>query len=537
MNLVLGDNGIIERAKTAGEETRGTSVEEQVILWKANIEMIKHTEGTAETYENLRDRLYGEKLLTDKDIEELAKPENTNLEIIIGSKTISFKVDTTENNVPAFTTIANAPDISGFNNKDSYYVSWDLTSSPYKISEQTKISETAPTNWYDYTAGVNKWANIKTTGGENECYWVWIPRYAYKVPSKATAETIEVKFLEGTTNNPIDRSSITISNNTIQGNWNIHPAFWFDKNNDGIRTPDEELTGIWVAKYEASSSSVGTINLENERLTGDTNSLVGTGGGTDTTLKVNSVPNVTSWRGLNLNGMFTVCRNLTNSDNSLSNSTNLDSHMMKNTEWGAVAYLSSSSYGKTDINGNRVRVYNNPYYNDSTSHSTITGLAGTTATQINNGTTTNLYVYNTTEGTQASTTGNVYGIYDMAGGAWEYTASIWKGGTSNADTSELWNTVNAKYIDQYTATTNSQSSYYDNTNRYGDAVYETSSSGYSDTGSWDATYSLFPYSSYPVFVRGGPALNGSHTGVFAFHHYSGEAYTFYSFRPVVISSQ
>ena len=29
---------------------------------------------------------------------------------------------------PSFTTVANAPDISGFNKSNTYYVSWDLTS-------------------------------------------------------------------------------------------------------------------------------------------------------------------------------------------------------------------------------------------------------------------------------------------------------------------------------------------------------------------------------------------------------------------------
>ena len=104
----------------------------------------------------------------------------------------------------AFTTVANAPDISGFNKSNTYYVSWDLTNSPYEINDSTLISGTAPSNWYDYTAGVNHWANVKTTGGGNDCYWVWIPRYAYKVPEKSsTAQTIEVKFLKEKSNIPI----------------------------------------------------------------------------------------------------------------------------------------------------------------------------------------------------------------------------------------------------------------------------------------------------------------------------------------------
>ncbi len=72
---------------------------------------------------------------------------------------------------------------------------------------------------------------------------------------------------------------------------------------------------------------------------------------------------------------------------------------------------------------------------------------------------------------------------------------------------------------------------------YGDAVYETSSSGNSTAGSWDSSDSYFPNTSYPVFVRGGHAYNGSSAVVFAFHYNTGESYTNHSFRPVVLSSQ
>ena len=434
--------------------------------------------------------------------------------------------------------VANVPDISGFNKNNTYYVEWDTTSSPYNINESTKISERAPSDWYDYTEGVNKWANVKTTGGGNDCYWVWIPRYAYKVPNRNSAETIEVKFLEGTTDNPIDKSSITISNNTTEESWNVHPAFWWDKDNDGVKDEGEQLTGIWVAKYEASSSKVDTINLENGTIIDESNSLNGNGGGQDTTkLQVRVKPNVTSWRGININGIFTVCRNLTKSGNSLENSTNLNSHMMKNTEWGAVAYLSSSKYGKTDAEGNRVRVWNNPYYN-TTNDSTITGLAGESDIKVNNATTTNLYIYNTSQGCKASTTGNVYGVYDMAGGTWEYTAAIlYKGASSDSNRNKLWDASNAKYVDQYKENLGSSSTYYGNIAKYGDAVYETSSSGGSYDGSWDDTYSDFPYPDYPVFRRGGHANIGNTAGVFAFGSYAGGANTSGSFRPVVFSLQ
>lgn len=528
---LMGDNGLIKRAQDAKIATEIASIKEEIQTDILSEQAGNNGNISDDTLKGILEK-YGVLSEEEKLIDKTLTTTKGNHEIKVADIFNGTTVKDVPKN-PTFTTVANAPDTSRFNTSNTYYVAWDLTSSPYTIQESNNLTQTAPSNWYDYTEGVNHWANVKTTGGENDCYWVWIPRYAYKVPTKGgTAETIEVKFLQGKTNKPIDETTEITNTTPIPGEWVVHPAFT-DAGNGGFG----ELTGIWVAKYEASSSSVDTINLENGTLTGDTSSLAGTGGGTDTSLHVRVKPNVTSWRGLNVNGMFEVCQNLTTSGNSLQGTTNLDSHMMKNTEWGAVAYLSSSKYGKTDSSGNRVRVYNNPYYNGTTNYSPITGLAGATATQTNNAITTNLYVYNTQEGVEASTTGNVYGIYDMAGGAWEYVAGIYKGGTSNDDRSKLWDSNNLKYIDQYTETTGSQSNYYGNINKYGDAVYETSSSGDSGTGSWDSSYSYFPDSSFPVFVRGRHASDGSYAGVFAFDVTSGGAYTSSSFRPVVLSSQ
>ena len=87
---------------------------------------------------------------------------------------------------------------------------------------------------------------------------------------------------------------------------------------------------------------------------------------------------------------------------------------MKNTEWGAVAYLSQSTCGK----GSKIWVNNGGSY--------ITGATGNTAVASQNtGVDTN---YTSQQGVQASSNGNVTGIYDMAGGAWEYTASYLKNG-------------------------------------------------------------------------------------------------------------
>ena len=524
--LTLGDNNPIDKAKEARRVSDIANIKEKIqmdILGKqlenagdisdATLQEILEKYGTLSEEENLMDKT----LTTTKGSYEIKVSD------IFNGTTVK---DSPKE--PTFTTVANAPDISGFNKDNTYYVSWNLTSSPYQINEDTNLNGIAPGNWYDYTQGVNHWANVKTTGGKNDCYWVWIPRYAYCITTgyhSDTAGTIDIKFLQGTTNTPIDGSSITISNSSGSGNWNVHPAFWFDKNNNGIEDNGEQLSGIWVAKYEASSSAVSEAKV--------TSDLTTTGGGNVTNLQVRVKPNVTSWRGITVNNIFTVCKNLTTNGNSLQGATGIDSHMMKNTEWGAVAYLSRSVYGK---NG---EVWNNPYYNNTTNYSPITGLCGNASNGKDNATTdiAKTYKYNETGGGNASTTGNVYGIYDMAGGAWEYVAGIYTNGASNDDRSKLWDPNNSKYVDKYTNTTDSQSTDYGNTNKYGDAVYETSSSGNSSTGSWDSSYSYFPYSSYPVFRRGGHAGNGSDAGVFAFSFNTGGAYTNYSFRPVVLSSQ
>ena len=526
--LTLGDNNPIDKAKEARRISDIANIKEEIqmdVLGKQLENTGDISDATLQEILENYGTLSEEEKLTDKTLTTTKGSYEIKVSDIFNGTTVKDS-----HKEPTFTTVANAPDISGFNKDNTYYVSWDLTSSPYQINEDTNLKGVAPGNWYDYTQGVNYWANVKTTGGGNACYLVWIPRYAYCITGgyhSSTAGTIDIKFLQGTTNTPIDGSSITISNSSGSGNWNVHPAFWFDKNNNGVEDAGEQLAGIWVAKFEASSNSSDVVENPSPE------QLVTNGGGNTTALKVRVKPNVTSWRGINVNNMFTVCRNLTQTGNSLENTTNLNSHMMKNIEWGAVAYLSRSVYGK---NG---EVWNNPYYNNTTNHSPITGLCGNATNGKNNATTnmSNTVKYNEIGGGNASATGNVYGIYDMAGGAWEYVAGIYTGGTSNDNRSNLWDSNNTKYVNKYTETTGSQSTYYGNTDKYGDAVYETSNFGYSETGSWGSSYSSFPSSSHSVFSRGGLASDIRCAGVFAFNHNTGGAYTFYSFRPVVINSK
>ena len=244
--------------------------------------------------------------------------------------------------------------------------------------------------------------------------------------------------------------------------------------------------GLWVAKFETTGST------------------------TNITVK----PNQTSLRNLNVKTMFETAYNYKR-DN--------DSHMMKNTEWGAVAYLSHSKYG---IN-TEIRINNNSNY--------ITGYAATDSSDQSkypgdSGTDVSITLpYNTSIGYKASTTGNITGIYDMSGGAHEYMASLRNEtyGSSGFDAATL-KTYNYKYYDTYDSS--SEWSKYskrilgDATGEMGPFYYYQESNGSSYYhNSWYATYSYFVESSYPWFHRGGDYIRGVLAGQADFSCHTGVA--------------
>ncbi|MDD5979902.1 MAG: hypothetical protein PUC23_02170, partial [bacterium] len=101
--------------------------------------------------------------------------------------------------------------------------------------------------------------------------------------------------------------------------------------------------------------------------------------------------------------------------------TTLDTHMIKNNEWDAVAYLTQSIYGRCTSSTSCTKIG----INNNTSYITGYGSPAGTEYDINNGT------YETILGKDASTTGNIYGVYDMSGGAMEYVMGVYTDGTKN----------------------------------------------------------------------------------------------------------
>ena len=402
-------------------------------------------------------------------------------------------------------------------------------------------------SWYDYSR--QEWANailVKESGTQTRAYYkanpgvvvnesdilayyVWIPRYKYKIWSVdndnkyGKEQTIDIQF-EGTD---------TISTDTTVGSYITHPAFWWDNDSNGVREPGEELAGIWVGKFETTGTASNPTIL----------------------------PNVTSLRNQNVSTQFATAQKLGGTTYGVSSSS--DSHMMKNSEWGAAAYLSHSKYG----------VNREVYFNNSSSY--YTGRSGGNKggkTPINKAytdqTSTNQYNkygyytwdgyllnYNTNTKSSTrdltkvtSTTGNITGIYDMSGGALEYVMGVFA--NSNG---ELWSgystSLNSGFTGlvglagtSYTGTAFPDSKYYD--------VYKATSGttisaltacnggvcyghGLSETNIWynDSTY--FVKADDPWLKRGGQFSSDSRAGVFYRSYDAGHSIADCGFRSVL----
>ena len=291
--------------------------------------------------------------------------------------------------------------------------------------------------------------------------------------------------------------------------YRTHPAFTFGT---------EELSGIWVGKFETSHSSLASSTTSNNL--GCTNENCTNADG------LIIKPNVQSLRRNNVSNQFYASRSMTRSENPFGlSSSQTDSHMMKNSEWGAVAYLSHSKYGI-----NREIYINNSsnYYTGrsggnigSDSTTTSTGGSYTWLGQPVTGTTTYGTVTDSTLGTNASTTGNVTGVYDMSGGADEYVM----GNYANTKGGSGFTTLpNSKYYDLYTSSNPLTAC--NGGVCFGHALFETSG--------WYKDYADFVSSGNPWFRRGGHYRSGAGAGAFTSACSGGFADGLYSFRSVAI---
>ena len=104
----------------------------------------------------------------------------------------------------------------------------------------------------------------------------------------------------------------------------VHPAFNYGDSNEN------KLAGFWVGKFETSHTGCTTTSS--------------TGSASYTGNEIVTIrPNVTSWRNINVSNIYTVCTELNKAGNPYGLNSNdtesVDPHLMKNTEWGAGAYM------------------------------------------------------------------------------------------------------------------------------------------------------------------------------------------------------
>lgn len=304
----------------------------------------------------------------------------------------------------------NAPKLAG----DMIPVIYDEASDHWQKSS-TKAGE-----WYDYEH--QKWANVVTIKDSTRraaykeaevgtaiamedinTFMVWIPRYSYTLgntygyqidgastPSRETPGAFDIKFVG---KNTTEFGSGQYTGNTPKNYFTPSSFCWGDTCDDKATRKDagnRELSGIWIAKFEMT----GTID------------------------DISSLPSRESLRNQNLADFFRGIQNTMNGTSGGANygfSGTYDTHMIKNTEWGAFTYLSQSKYGKY---GNKnysgadkeVAINNCSKYITGIGADTVTGIG---ADQVTNCTTN---TYQTVKGQSASTTGNIYGIYDASGG-------------------------------------------------------------------------------------------------------------------------
>ena len=362
--------------------------------------------------------------------------------------------------------------------------------------------------WYNYNN--QKWANAVTVTETNRAtymsapagteismedintMWVWIPRYEYMYTnlgtqyaggSKTQPGVININFLSGTSTTPSDSA-----------NYKVHPAFTFG---------DEELSGLWYAKFETGGTLVSDCTNESC----DTSNVV---------IK----PNVISLINQNISSFFYMVRSMQmNANNPYGfRSTSGNVHMSKNSEWGAVAYLSQSKYGKYG-NSNYTGVDKEVAINNCNSY--MTGIGGDTVSASSSDTTCTTNTYETKKGQSASTTGNITGVYDMNGGTWEFVMGNYN--TSKGDAG-FDNLPEAKYYDLYTTTSATTSC--DGGICYGHAL--------SETAGWYQDYQNFISYHYPWFIRGGTFYQTTSAGVFGFNIDSGQSNTTPTVRAVLV---
>ena len=479
----MGDNGLINKANDTKIATEIASIKEEIqtdILGKqaenqgsisdSSLKTILEKYGTI-NYEE--DGKTIKSITTTKGNHEIARAD-----IWSGTTT------NTNNTVVAdgsWNGTVNTPKIDGTG----------LTAVYWNGTEWTKLtgasSQEEWNKWYDYSK--QNWANAQSADGS---MWVWIPRYEYKIDS--TNKKITVNFVK-------------IGDTTTDG-FTLHPAFMNDSNN-GYNNGgwDKDLSGFWVAKYAAgyqnatAGEDTKTVQYSDLKYTTVNSSYTSNFLTAEITTNTNlSYPvfkaNTYAYNIISAGDAWLLSQEIDTA--SMYGLSNVDSHMVKNSEWGAIAYLTHSQYG---VKGNSTNM-NEVTINSKNLNNSIYVNNVTSGTKANVYAVTSYGNSDTPNDKNASSTKNMTGVFDLNGCVWERVAGYYQGGSASTST---WHSAMAS---SSTTTSTKYLTLYTTNNKKGDATNETAG--------WNSDYSIFVSSSNPVFACGGYFNYGDAAGVFAY---------------------
>ena len=490
-------------------------------------------------------------------------------------------------------------------------IKYDTEKGKWVICSNTSIE------WYDYSEDKKQWANVMLSDGKyyaegadvdttnkelatagtevNEdelgSMFVWIPRFAYKISSgyHNSSGAMEVKFLIGRTNKTIDNATIVDYNSTTTNNYTsfpegyvVHPAFK-DGSSTGYANGEwkSELLGLWVAKFQAGFAT--TENDTTQKVT------IASSASSPTTATSVYYPvfkgRKYAYNYVSASQCYDLSQALSSDSNPYGLTSMSNSHLMKSSEWGAVAYLSISQYGYSDGSSSKEKAKNNLSVVNSSSVSSspvtnpnnsgwkitaITGYSATTGKASQNvmsftstsdltdevsGTNGTSYAWNNCNansdsgnGTLSSTTGNIYGVYDMGGCLADYTASYINatgvsylttyGGRFATGTSTYLATAYPYQTDKsitYTTDYKDFNSAYPGFGKiFGDAIWETSSKTGSGKAWFGQTLEEDGTASEVFFPRGGNWSYTGTVGLCGLYDNGGYADYLYGFHSVLV---
>ncbi len=320
---------------------------------------------------------------------------------------------------------SNAVEIPAYNKVSEPVLSENMIPVTWNASSKTWVTaDYDDSDWYDDYENHN-WPNavvvkkeyrntysqampsgIPISMDKIQTMWVWVPRFSYAL-LKGSMTGHAFRLIEDSSdlNGAIDIQFKDINNskNTDTGtgeyenlstssidqasHWKTASAF------TSTIQSGRSLPGFWVGKFETGSDIDGCAPS------------MAYGDGANLLIK----PDAMSIGSLDMGEIEDLASGLTSLD---FNDSELQAIPMTDAQWNAVAYLSTSLYGKwgnTDYETTRqdLPIYKNP-------NQAGCGSTKTTGKGRNNAS------YDVTgNGTGASTTGTIYGIYDMVGGAFE----------------------------------------------------------------------------------------------------------------------